>query len=230
MHIGSCTTSTTCTQVATASQHLQTGASHVNMLSTYCSCKDLPVFVEEGTAAAATTMYTLSSQGPVPVHIVDSPLSQTAPKCNPFDEPACNPCYKTANKEGMVCLLQSFFLTMLPLFVFPNLMFSPNQNFWVFLLYHAFPSIPLSVCHSQPTTDEPASSSRADLPLAATRVTIAATSSISSSLPAMVSSGRPAHAPLSAHGCLYRGRHSLISRTLGKAVFCSCWEQLDYTP
>lgn len=59
-----------------------------------------------------------------------------------------------------MCLLQSFFLTMLPLFVCTNLTSSPNQNSWVFLMYHAFPSIPLSICHSQPTTDETASSSR----------------------------------------------------------------------
>lgn len=162
--------------------------------------------MEAGTTAAATAMYMLSSQGLVPVYIVDSPLSQTTPKCNTFDEPACNLCHKLLIRRARcVCSSPS---SSPPLQTRISGSFCPVMH---------FPPSHCPSCHSQPTTDDPASSIRADLPLAATRVTIAATSS--SSLAGMVSSGRPARAPRSVCACLYRGGHSLISRTLGKAAF-----------
>lgn len=210
-------TTATCTQVAMASQHLQTGASCVNMLSTYRSCKGLPVFMEAETAAAATAVYILSSQGLAPAHIVDSPLSQTAPKFNTFNEPACNPCHKLLiRKAQCVCSSPSSSPCYHSLFALtsPPLQIRIPGSFCC--ITHFPPSHYPSVIPNPPPMRQPPA---ADLPLAATRVTIAATSS--SSLPGMVSSGRPARAPLS-HGCFYRGGHSLISRALGKAVFCSC--------
>lgn len=159
--------------------------------------------MEAGTTQAGTAVYMLIL---VPVHFVCCPLSHPSPECNTVDEQYFikQAQYVCSSPSSPPCCHRVCLCSLSPLQTTVSGSFCPSTHF--------------SSCRgSQPRTQEPAAGRRVGLPPEVMRVTSAATTT--TSLTGMVSTGCRAHAPRSAHGCLYSRGNRLISAVLGKAAF-----------